>query len=89
MSIAAHRAPAVNPDIATLADLEAQLRREGYVEGIADHIGEQARRADAYQFSWMRCPGCGRRSMALKSFCRGRAYRLLAYCTECAATEEC
>ncbi len=87
MSMTPQAPPAVNP-VATLAELEAQLRRQMYEPGCPAHVTEATARADAHAVAHLRCPGCGLKRMEYHPWYRGKAYRVLAGCTHCGAAEE-
>jgi hypothetical protein len=92
MSTVTHPTPHVNlgspAEVATLAELEAQLRRAMYEPGTPDQVSEATARTDAYQVSHMHCPGCGLKRLEYFPWHRGSAYRVLAGCSECGAAEE-
>jgi hypothetical protein len=72
----------------TRNDLERQVRREGFAPGLPHNITEATVRTDKAAYRRMRCPGCGRKRMEFYPWHRGRAYRVLAGCSECGAAEE-
>jgi hypothetical protein len=59
-----------------------------YEPGCPYHLGEQSARADAAAVSHLRCPGCGRKRMEFYPWHWGRAYKVLAGCSECGCAEE-
>jgi hypothetical protein len=68
-------------------DLEAALRRQGFLPGYPPHIAPMARAVDQSAARRMKCPGCGCRMRGSKAFHKTGGYKLLAVCP-CGCAEE-
>jgi hypothetical protein len=72
----------------TLAALDAQLRAEGFTQGIPPTLAVAALIIDTEAAGALACPCCERPGLAYHPYHQGQRYRGVAVCLGCGHAEE-